>query len=208
LPFTEREFFDVFGRYNAVAWPVVVASWIVTLVYATRLVTTGASSIALSVLAAFHWAWSGVVYHAMFFARINPAAFLFAALFLLEAAALVWFGVVRRDLQFGWQRGAKRTVAMLFFAASLIYPALVIASGHHAPRAPLFAVPCPTTLFTTGLLLTARRTTLAVTIVPMLWALVGGTAAIALGVLPDLLLWVAAGVLAVQIGSCRRHVLG
>jgi len=204
LPFTEREFFDVFGRYNAAAWPVVAGLWIVTLVYAARLVTTGASSIALSVLTAFHWAWSGVVYHAIFFATINRAAFLFAAMFVLEAVAIGWLGVVQRDLTFRWQRRAKETVGMLFVAASLMYPALVLATGHHAPRAPLFAVPCPTTLFTTGLLLLARRTALSVTIVPMLWALVGGTAAIALDVLPDLLLWVAAGVLAVQIGSWRR----
>jgi hypothetical protein len=35
-------------------------------------------------------AWSAVAYHIMFFTRINPAAWLFAAIFLLQAAQLRW----------------------------------------------------------------------------------------------------------------------
>ena len=42
-----------------------------------------------------HWAWSALAYHAAFFTRINPAAWLFAALFLVQATAFFWSGVVR-----------------------------------------------------------------------------------------------------------------
>jgi hypothetical protein len=83
-------------------------------------------------------------------------------------------------------------ISLILVAYSLAYPALVIWSGHQVPRAPLFAVPCPTTLFTAGVLLTAGRLPIAILIVPTLWALLGGTAAIALGVKPDFMLFGAA----------------
>jgi Family of unknown function (DUF6064) len=79
------------------------------------------------------------------------------------------------------------------FAYSLGYPFLVLASGHDVPRAPLFAVPCPTTLFTAALLLTVvRPAPVLVFVVPVMWAAIAGTAAIALGVTPDLMLFVSA----------------
>jgi len=53
-------------------------------------------------------------------------------------------------------------------------------------------VPCPTTLFTAGLVLAASRPAIPVLIVPTLWALVGGSAALKLGVLPDVMLFPAA----------------
>ena len=138
---------------------------------------------------------SGFVYHAVFFTRINPAAWLFAALFVLQAVAFVWFGIVRRGLTFQWHRTPRHAAAIALMAYALAYPLLVVLSGHEASRAPLFAVPCPTTLWTAGLLLTASRPAIPVLIVPALWAIVGGTAALGLGVLPDLMLFPAAACL-------------
>lgn len=64
-------------------------------------------------------------------------------------------------------------------------------AGHGWPRAPVFGVaPCPTTIFTLALLL-ASRTPLVVAAIPVLWALVGTTAAVLLGVPEDLGLLVA-----------------
>jgi hypothetical protein len=166
-----------------------------------RLVRGRVPSVALSGLAAVHWAWSGLVYHALFFTDINPAAWLFAGAFLLEAFALVWFGMVRRTLAFEWGRTPRHAVAGALFAYSLAYPFLVLVSGHDVPRAPLFAVPCPTALFTTALLLTAVRPAPAsVYIIPVMWAAIGGTAALTLGVTPDLMLFVAAVCLVVYVG--------
>jgi len=192
LPFTEQQFLDLFGAYNARVWPVVVVLWGATLWYSACFVRGKAGSVALSALAAAHWAWSGLVYHAVFFTRINPAAWLFAALFVVQAVAFVWLGIVRRDLVFQWDRTPRHAAAAALVAYSLAYPFLVLLSGHEAPRAPLFAVPCPTTLFTAGLVLAASRPAIPVLIVPTLWALVGGSAALKLGVLPDVMLFPAA----------------
>jgi hypothetical protein len=140
------------------------------------------------------------VYHALFFTDINPAAWLFAGVFLLEAYAFVWFGMVRRTLVFQWGRTARHAVAGVLFAYSLAYPFLVLVSGHDVPRAPLFAVPCPTTLFTAALLLTAvRPAPVLVFVIPVIWATLAGNAAIALGVMPDLMLFIAAVCLVVYV---------
>jgi uncharacterized protein DUF6064 len=192
LPFTEDQFFDVFGSYNRAVWPVVVGLWLATLAYSVALLRGRTQSAALSALAAVHWAWSGVVYHAMFFATINAAAWLFGAMFAIEAAAFVWLGVVRDRLTFEWRRDARHGIALFFIAYSLAYPLLVALSGHQPPRAPLCAVPCPTTLFTTGLLLAGRSVHHGILIVPTLWALIGASAALTLGVFPDVMLLAAA----------------
>jgi uncharacterized protein DUF6064 len=200
VPFSQQEFLDVFGTYNSRAWPVVIALWLVTFAFGVRLARGQARSVALSALAAVHWAWSGLVYHALFFTDINPAAWLFAFVFLLEAFAFVWFGMVRRTLVFEWGRTTRHAVAGALFAYSLAYPFLVLASGHDVPRAPLFAVPCPTTLFTAALLLTAvRPAPVVVFVIPVVWAAIAGSAALALGVRPDLMLFVAAAGLVVYV---------
>jgi len=117
VPFTQQQFLDVFGAYKSTVWPVVIALWLVTFVCGVRLVRGQARSVTLSALAAIHWAWSGLVYHALFFTDINPAAWLFAGVFLLEAYAFVWFGMVRRTLVFEWGRTARHAVAGVLFAS-------------------------------------------------------------------------------------------
>ena len=72
VPFTQQQFLDVFGAYNSTTWPVVIALWLVTLAFGVRFVRGRPGSVALSALAAVHWAWSGLVYHALFFTDVNP----------------------------------------------------------------------------------------------------------------------------------------
>lgn len=205
LPFTAEQFFDLFGAYNRLWWPVVAGLWLATCWVVVQFARGRAPHAAMSGLLAAHWAWSGAVYHAAFFARINPAAWLFAALFLIQAAAFVWFGLVRRELHFGSEPGLRRFVTVAFAVAALAYPVLAVASGHAWPRVPLFAVPCPTTLFTTamliGLVAPASRWLF---LIPTLWSLVGGTAALALGVTPDLMLFAGAACLVVTVILARR----
>jgi hypothetical protein len=79
LPFTPDEFFDVFAAYNGRLWPVVLMLWLVT-AYAVMMLTRARPVRPWFIpgLLAFHWAWSGLAYHAAFFSRINPAAWVFA----------------------------------------------------------------------------------------------------------------------------------
>src|SRR5665647_2806931 len=59
--------------------------------------------------------------------------------------------------------------------------------GHHYPAAPTFGLPCPTTIFTFGvLLMAARPLPWLVLVAPMVWAAIGAAAAFSLGVTQDI----------------------
>ena len=196
LPFTRAEFLDVFGAYNTALWPSVVILWLLTAGFAIPIVRgSRAHDRALSALLAIHWTWSAVAYHAAFFSSINPAAWVFAGLFLLEAALVASLGIFRTRLQFSAPHSVRHLLASVLVVYALAYPFIVQAEGLKFPRAPSFGVPCPTTIFTIGVLLTARSLPWSVTVIPILWAAIAGSSAFLLGVRSDLILFVAAGVL-------------
>ena len=204
LPFTTDAFFEVFAGYNRAAWPVVVALWVAAagaLVAVVRAPGETSSRFASAVLAGL-WLWGGLVYHAAYFTRINPAAWGFAALFVGQAGLLGWLGLVGRDLAFGTAAGRSSWIGMGLAAYALAYPALNVVAGHTYPASPTFGVPCPTGIFTTGLLLTAAKPLpIAVLVVPVLWAIIGGSAALLLGVTTDYVLLACAPLLVWRVRS-------
>jgi len=188
LPFTEAEFLGLFTRFNLALWPVLLVLWIASAAAAVSLLRGRASTRAMLLLLAAHWLWSGLAFHAWFFSRINPRADLFALMFVAQG---VLFAVAARQhrIGFAWDASLRHLAGLTFAALAIVYPLLTLASGYHWPAAPLFGVPCPTVLFTVGVLLCS--TTLFpryLLIIPFLWSIVGGSAAIVLGVTPDLLL--------------------
>ncbi|HXV44590.1 MAG TPA: DUF6064 family protein, partial [Anaerolineae bacterium] len=57
------------------------------------------------------------------------------------------------------------------------------------PQSPTFGLPCPTTIFTFGLLLwTDHRFPKYLLVIPVIWSLFGLSAAVQLGVLEDIML--------------------
>jgi hypothetical protein len=60
---------------------------------------------------------------------------------------------------------------------------------------PVFAVPCPTALVTAGVLLMTVGIPRFVNVIPILWGIVGGSAALVLGIRADVALLVVAGLL-------------
>ena len=190
LPFTETQFLDLFGAYNATFAAVEITLWLFTLIAAVQLVRDRATGDGMGLLLAFHWAWSGVVYHALYFTSINPLAWAFAALFVVQALAFLWLGGVRAALSFDWHASPRHLASAVFLVYALLYPVLSPLTGHPFPRAPIFAVPCPTVLFTAGVLLAAAppvpRWLFAI---PLAWSVVGGSAALTLGITPDLMLF-------------------
>lgn len=199
-PFSVDEFFAVFARYNEAVWPAQVALTalaIVAALLAWRPSPTGDRVI--SGILAVLWAWMGIVYHFIFFRSINPAASLFAAVFVAQSVAFVGVGVIGGRLHFRVSAGASGLAAgILLVYALAVYPLMGQAAGHVYPFAPTFGLPCPTTIFTLGLLVAAQpgvpRTLL---LVPLAWAVVGTSAALQLGVAADFGLPVAGLVAAV-----------
>ena len=205
LPFTPGEFFDVFSAYNRALWPFATALWIYALAVVVRFALGRASGRSIAVLLTIEWAWTAVAYHAAFFAPINPAAWLFAFLFLVEGGLIAWFGVVHRRMQFSTGSSPRAALAWVVIVYALAYPLLARAGGHAFPAMPTFGVPCPTTILTIGFLLTGdARMPRAIAAIPLFWAVVAGSAALTLGVMPDLMLWASGGVYAAHLVRTAR----
>lgn len=205
LPFTVDQFFAVIRRYNESVWPAQIA--LVLLAVAAVILVLWrrpGSGRAVSAILALLWGWVGVAYHLAFFTSINPLAYAFGALSLIGAGAFVWVGVVRRRLVFEIGFDAPTAVgAVLVVFALLVYPAWATLAGHGYPDLPTFGLPCPTTIFTIGLLSLVRgRAARSALAVPIVWSAIGGQAAFLLDVPPDLGL-AAAGVVALVL-LCRR----
>jgi hypothetical protein len=195
VPFTVEQFLEVFRRYNDAVWPaqwVLYALGIAAVVLVFR--TTPLAGRAVSGILAALWLWMGVVYHLTFFRAINPAAMIFGTAFIAEAALFAWLGVWRGQFTFRPRHDLAAVVGGLFVLFALVaYPLLGYALGHRYPAAPTFGLPCPTAIFTFGLLLWADAPVpRSVLLVPVLWAVVGTSAAAQLGMREDFGLLVAA----------------
>jgi hypothetical protein len=156
MPFTIDDFLEVFRRYNEAVWPV---QWILVILALVAVVAalrarwlTRAPALILAVL----WLWIGIVYHLAHFRAINPAAVIFGALFIVQAGVFVWLGLRKPAIRFTvrWDAPGVLGALMIVFAL-IIYPSLGWLAGHRYPAAPTFGLPCPTTVFTFGLLLWA-----------------------------------------------------
>jgi hypothetical protein len=194
LPFTSEDFFEVFARYNEAVWPAPVALNAVALVCVFLVFRVGGRAGRwISALLAALWLWVAIAYHFAFFSRINPVAWLFGGVALAGGFVFIWLGTVKGALRFsppeGW-RGVAGGVLVAY--ALLAYPLVAYWVGHRYPGAPTFGVPCPTTIFTLGMLLFAAPPVprLAL-VVPILWAAVGSSAVFGLGVVEDLGLLIA-----------------
>jgi hypothetical protein len=195
LPFTTDQFLDVFRSYNLSVWPVqvlIIIFAILALFFAVYKIRSSDTFISI-VLYSF-WLWMGLVYHLLFFSRINPLAFAFAALFVLQALLFLYYGTVKRTLHFTYVNNIKGLTALiLLMYALLFYPLLGYYFGNLYPATPTFGLPCPTTIFTFALLLLSEGKMKKVfLIIPSIWAVIGFTAAIKLGILQDIGLLVSA----------------
>lgn len=188
LPFSVEQFFSVIQAYNTAVWPaqgILLALALAAMVCVC--VQKSWAGAAISVILAVLWAWMALAYHLAFFTTINPAAYGFSALTYVGALTFLWQGLVRRRLNFKLTPGIRSVVGCVLLAFSLaVYPAWAVHAGHGYPSLPSFGLPCPTTIFTVGLLsfLTTPypRSPL---VAPILWCVVGAQAVFFLGVPPD-----------------------
>ena len=188
LPFTPDQFLEVFAAYNRAVWPAQIVAYLLGLTMVVALLRpSGLSHPVVGAGLGLMWVWTGLAYHATFFARINPAAMAFAALFVMQGLLFAHAALVQADLRFARGHGSRYWLgwALIVYTA-LVYP-LVGVAGHGYPAMPMFGItPCPVTLFTFGVLLVAQgRVPRRLLIIPFLWALAGGSAAILLAVPQD-----------------------
>lgn len=196
LPFTAEQFLAVFERYNQAIWPAQIVAYVLGLaaIFLALRPRPYGDTIVSSILVVL-WLWTGLVYHVLFFASINPIATAFGAVFVGQAAIWAFEGVGRSHLRFRVARDLPSSIGFVFVLyAMVLYPLIGQLLGHGYPRSPSFGVtPCPLTIFTFGLLLWSRvRVPRYVLAIPIAWSVVGTTAAVSLGIVEDLGLLVAA----------------
>lgn len=190
LPFTTEQFFAVFADYNAAIWPAQIVAYVMgaAIIIAILARWKYAAPLSLAVLAVF-WAWTGIAYHFYRFAEINMAAYLFCALFVAQAGLLAAAAFGGPHMRIAPPRTVYAIAAWaLILYALVIYEALGHLSGHGLMKGPMFGVaPCPTAIFTIGVLLLLRGPGfLAISIIPAIWSVIGTSAAILLSVPEDL----------------------
>jgi hypothetical protein len=211
-PFTVAQFFKVFADYNASIWPLQIVAYGLGVLAALALWLRRplAGQVILSVLAIL-WSLNGIGYHFLFFAEINPIAPAFAGLFLLQSILFIASVIVRNDLRFEVRLHFRSAAGLSFIVyALLIYELLGYWAGHGLMAGPLFGVaPCPTTIFSIGMMLLARgKWVLWLSIIPILWSFIGVAAALQFGVPEDLALPFAGAMLLVAVAMGGIRVRG
>ncbi len=191
MPFTIEQFLEVFAAYNRAVFPmqvILVSAALVAMFLAVK--TSKSSNRFVSAILVFFWLWMGVAYHLLFFSRINRAAFFFGAFFIFQAVILFYAGVLKDELTFRFRFDTSGVIgALLILYALVVYPLLGFVFGHVYPQSPTFGLPCPTTIFTFGLLLwTDKKMPWYVLPIPLLWSLIGVAAALSLGIREDIAL--------------------
>ena len=187
MPFTSEQFFQVMRQYNESVWPgqlVLYAIGVITTAVAIRM--PARSKLVFATIALL-WAWMAIAYHLAYFTTINPMAYLFGAMFLVQGALITWYAF-RSRLQLSYDVGsARRGVGWALVAYALLaYPVLGYMLGQRYPTIPTFGLPCPTTIFTLGILVwCARPVPWTLFVVPALWSLIATSAAMTFGVGED-----------------------
>jgi hypothetical protein len=206
MPFTAEEFLQVFSRYNIAVFPMQGLLYLLAFLIVYLVIRKSGKNRLIPWILSFFWLWMGAVYHILFFSELNKVAYIFGGLFILQGVLFYISGIIRKELYFEikWDIYGI-TGAIFIFTALFIYPALGFFLGHVYPAAPTFGLPCPTTIFTFGILLWSKREiSFSVAIIPFFWSLLGFSAAWNLGIQEDTLLLLT-GIITMVLLLARRR---
>ena len=213
LPFSRDEFFGVFAVYNPAIFPAQVLAYLLGLLVVVILLRRPdrRGAVVISLVLSLMWLWTGIAYHWLSFAAVNPLAPVFAVLFVAQGLLMAASGIGGHGLNFGIHGGVRGLAGWTFIVyAAVIYPAIGFAAGHAYPAMPMFGVtPCPVTIFTFGVLILASRAPCHLFVIPVLWSFIGGSAALLLDVPQDwflLLSGIAAAALVLAGGRARNRM--
>lgn len=205
LPFSRKAFLDVFARYNEAIWPLQLVAIMTGSGSVISIPWGRKASVDIVVpILTIMWVWTGLVYHGIFFSVINPAAYAFAALFVVQGGALLVF---RDSLRFEISNDWSSWVGLSFIAYALIlYPIVSVLTDQVYPHMPMFGVaPCPLVWFSFGLLLlTTCQVPRWLLVIPLVWSLIGGSAVLLLDMASDWPLLLS-GMIAVPLLVRRKH---
>lgn len=119
-----------------------------------------------------------------------------------------WTGIAYHLVHFSEINPAARAFGAFFVLQAALFLWWGVVRGRLAFGRPTFGAPCPTVIYTFGMLLLAENVPLWLLVVPVLWALLGSTAVVAFGVYQDLGLIVSALLALALIVRDRRPGAG
>lgn len=192
IPFSTDDFLAVFERYNSEVWPVQLFFYALAIMAVVSLMIKfeKGSQMVNQLLSAL-WLWMGIVYHIKYFSSINPAAYLFGGMFIIQGLIFAYLSVDKTKLEYKFDLTTIHGIVGIgfIFYGMVLYPILNHLSGITFPASPTLGLPCPTTIFTFGLLLMAtEKIPWYVFIIPFLWSLIGFSAASNVSIEQDLVL--------------------
>lgn len=210
VPFSADDFFAVFEHYNSDVWPLQLFFYALAIIAVIGLIMKSekASQMINQLLAAL-WLWMGIVYHIKYFAPINPAAYFFGGMFIIQGLIFAHAALNKTKLEYRFNLTSLQGILGVGFIAygMVFYPVLNQMSGITFPASPTFGLPCPTTIFTFGLLLMAtHKLTWYISIIPFLWSLIGFSAALTLSIGQDVVLGIT-GVIFMFVVLMRKSQL-
>jgi hypothetical protein len=184
LLFSPRTYYRLIELYNAAVWPAQIVT--VGLGLAILALLGRAAAVRGRLIAAILagcWLFVGFAFHANRYATINWTAVYFAWGFGLEAALLIWTGVVRGRLVFERPIDrTSRTGLWIFLLALAVEPLVGPLLGRGWRRAEIFGVaPDPTAVATLGILLLASgRGSRVLLVIPAIWCAISGATLLAM----------------------------
>jgi hypothetical protein len=188
MPFTVEQFLQVFKDYNLAIWPMQIVLYVLSFAMVFLAIQKSKKlDIIINVILAFLWFWMGFIYHFGFFTSINKAAWVFGSLNVLQGFIFLYFGIIKTRLTYTFNPNFYGISGLLIILYALaIYPVIGYFSGHAYPYSPTFGLPCPTTIFTLGIFLFVdKRVSLWILAIPLIWSVIGTSAALNFGIKED-----------------------
>ena len=189
MDFKLEPFLAMLAGYNQHVWPLQAVAYglgVLSVCIAVR--TFNGSSKIVSLVLSFFWLWNGAVFGIFYWGPEYAPAYLFSALLVVQGIFFLVSGVFRSDLTFKCKSDGYSISGLVFIVYALAgYQFFGYFLGHRYPVFfPPGLVPCPTNIFTIGiLLLTDKKLPRHLMVIPVLWSL-SGFMPVAKGILEDI----------------------
>ena len=189
MDFKIETFLGMLARYNQDVWPLQIGAYLLAILalviafkpfkYSSKIIT--------AVLSLF-WFWTGIVFGLFYWGPSYTPAYIFSVLLIIQGILFLFSGVLKAKLSFQFKLNPYSVLGMIIILYGLAgYQVFGYFIGHRYPD--FFApglVPCPTNVFTVGLLLwTDKKIPKRLLIIPFLWSL-SGFMPVSKGILEDI----------------------
>jgi hypothetical protein len=167
-------FLQVFRDYNLLIWPLHLVSFVVCFITILMVIIKKTySSKVVFLMLALQWLWVGIHFQILFFSRIDPLAYFFGIIFIIQGILYVILSF-KSSIVFSIKKDPFSLLGLIFFIYAFAgYPLVRYLSGYVYPDMAISCVvPCPLVVFTFGLYMFALPALPRyILIIPAFWSL-------------------------------------